>query len=83
MKKLVLILLVAGCATVPQEADKRCVEGMHEEHRDGQWRPKIGCRGEPLTCYFSKVTDQYEPLRWAADSCGSDFNFKVKKLYLE
>lgn len=81
--RYILILLVAGCATVPQEADKRCVEGMHEEYREGKWVPKIDCRGEPLTCYFSKVTDQYEPLRWAADSCGSDFTPKVQKLYLD
>jgi len=44
MKKLILILLVAGCATVPEHA-ARCVDGMHETYRNGRWEPKIDCRG--------------------------------------
>jgi len=77
MKKLILILLVAGCATVPEHAS-RCVDGMHETYRNGRWEPKIDCRGGQLTCHWSEVTEGYRPLRWSSDGCRS-----VKKLYLE
>lgn len=77
--RYVWILLVASCATAPEPRADRCVGGLHEEYIDGQWRPKIDCRGEQLTCHWSEVAEGYRPLRWATDSCSQT---RPRKLYL-
>lgn len=68
---LTAALLLPACSH--QYASRCTDDGVHEFHlRDGTWLPRLDCRGEVLTCYWSERTRSFLPLRWATDACVLD-----------